>query len=212
MTTRRQTETVRALMKKAGRTYADDAGIMLKDTPAPLFQLLVLSLLISAPISADIAVSAARQLFSEGYRTPEKMADAEWQDLVDALGRGHYKRYDESTATRLREAGQKLIDDHHGDLRRLADDSGQDTKQAAKLLEGYTGIGPVGADVFLREVQDVWPWVAPYFDKKARSSAGDLGLPQEAEALGELAGDRPAEFAAALVRASLDDDLRAELE
>lgn len=27
-------------------------------------------------------------------------------------------------------------------------------------------------DIFLREVQDVWPWVRPYFDKRAVSARG----------------------------------------
>ncbi len=27
------------------------------------------------------------------------MSEASWQDRVDALGRGHYRRYDERTAT-----------------------------------------------------------------------------------------------------------------
>ncbi len=146
MTTRAQRTTATALVERAGRTYADDAGITLKDTPAPLFDLLVLSLLLSARISADIAVAAARELFTSDHRTPQKMADASWQDLVDALGRGHYVRYDESTATRLGDAARRVLDDYHGDLRELAERAGHDTARAAGLLQEFTGIGPVGAD------------------------------------------------------------------
>ncbi|MEE4021889.1 endonuclease [Gordonia sp. PKS22-38] len=208
---KKQQDTATALIHRAGRTYADEAGITLKDTPAPLFQLLVLSLLLSARISADIAVAAARELNSAGYRTPQKMADAPWQSLVDALGRGHYVRYDESTATRLGEAGRKVVDDYAGDLRRLATNADGDTERAADLLQEFTGIGPTGASVFLREVQDIWGWVAPYFDKRALSAAADLGLPDDAAALGRLADGSPATLAAALVRASLDDSLRADL-
>ncbi|MYR04915.1 endonuclease [Gordonia sp. SID5947] len=211
MTTKKQQRIATMLVERAGRTYADEAGIPLKDTPAPLFQLLVLSLLLSARISADIAVAAARELYSAGYRTPEKMADAQWQALVDALGRGHYVRYDESTATRLGEAGQKVLDEHHGDLRTLAAKADGDVERAAALLQEFTGIGPVGADVFLREVQAVWEWVAPYFDKRALSSATEVGLPDDPTELGELADGRPAVLAAALVRASLDKDVRADL-
>lgn len=211
MATEKQQQIASALVERAGRTYADEAGIMLKDTPAPLFQLLVLSLLLSTRISADIAVAAARELFSAGYRTPEKMATAEWQSLVDALGRGHYVRYDESTATRLGEAGRKVLDDHHGDLRALADTADGDVGRAAALLQEFTGIGPVGADVFLREVQSVWEWVAPYFDKRALAVTADLGLPDDSADLARLADGRPAVLAAALVRASLDDDVRRDL-
>ncbi|MEE3852806.1 endonuclease [Gordonia sp. LSe1-13] len=208
---KKQQATATALIDRAGRTYADAAGITLKDTPAPLFQLLVLSLLLSARISADIAVAAARELNAAGYRTPQKMADAKWQSLVDALGRGHYVRYDESTATRLGEAGRKVVDDYGGDLRRLAANADRDTERAADLLQEFTGIGPTGASVFLREVQDVWQWVAPYFDKRALTAAAELGLPDDPETLGRLADGTPATLAAALVRASLDDSLRADL-
>ena len=204
-------DTARALLDRAGHTYAEDAGITLKNTPSPLFELLVLALLLSTRISADIAVAAARELFAAGYRTPEKMARADWQSLVDALGRGHYVRYDESTATRLGEAAQKVLKDYHGDLRHLADEAGSEPARAAQLLQGFTGIGPVGADIFLREVQSVWDWATPYFDKRALAAARDLGLPDDPARLADLAHGRPEALAAALVRVSLDESLRREI-
>ena len=92
---------VRELLGRHGRLYAEDAGIRLADRPGPLYQLLVLATLLSAPIPADTAVAAARELLAAGYRTPKAMSEAGWQDRVDALGRGHYRRYDERTATML---------------------------------------------------------------------------------------------------------------
>lgn len=59
---RDQRRTVRELVDAHGRTYADEAGIRLKDTPQPLYRLLVLAHLLSARISASIAVAAARAL------------------------------------------------------------------------------------------------------------------------------------------------------
>jgi hypothetical protein len=109
---------VAELLQRFGRTYAQEAGIHLADQPAPLYQLLVLATLISARISADIAVAAARELFAAGCRTPRAMTEASWQDRVDALGRGHYKRYDERTATMLGDGAELLTERWHGDLRR----------------------------------------------------------------------------------------------
>ncbi|MBY6361597.1 endonuclease [Rhodococcoides corynebacterioides] len=196
--------TLDTLLDEHGRTYADEAGITLKDTPSPLFELLVLTQLLSARISADIAVAAARELFSAGYRTPEKMAASSWQDRVDALGRGRYTRYDESTATRLGETAEKVRSDYHGDLRRLAERADGDVEAASRLLQEFDGIGPTGATIFLREVQDVWPWVGPYFDDKALAAATDLGLPTDPAELGDRArGGERAVLAAALVRHSL---------
>ena len=65
--------TVKILLDRYGRTYADEAGIRLADRPAPLCQLLVLATLLSARITAGVAVAAARELFRAGYRTPAAM-------------------------------------------------------------------------------------------------------------------------------------------
>ncbi|MEE2034957.1 HhH-GDP family DNA glycosylase [Rhodococcus chondri] len=202
-------DTVKKLLDLAGRTYADDAGITLKDTPKPLFQLLVLALLSSTRISADIAVSAARELFHAGWRTPKAIADAPRAEVIAALGRGHYARYDESTATRLRELGGRVESEYHGDLRELARRSDEDPTAAARLLQEFNGIGSVGAQIFLREVQNVWTWVRPYFDKRSEQGAEQLGLPTIPKELAKLAPNRHvATLAAALVRVTLDDELR----
>lgn len=46
-------------------------------------------------------MSSAKELFAAGWRTPEKLRDATWQARVEALVRGGYRRYDESTSTQL---------------------------------------------------------------------------------------------------------------
>ena len=156
-----QREIVRRLLKVAGQTYARQAGIRLTDTPAPLYQLQVLVLLLSTRITASIAVAAARELRAAGYTTPQRMSQASWSELVAALGRAHYRRYDESTATRLGDGAKLLIDRYGGDLRRLATQADHDPGRAAELLQEFPGIGPLGAAIFLREVQVVWRWVQP---------------------------------------------------
>ncbi|MGV9614611.1 HhH-GDP family DNA glycosylase [Nocardia xishanensis] len=199
-------EVVRALLDRAGTGYAAEAGIKLADKPAPLFQLLMLAELMSTRISADIAVAAAKELADSGYRTPQKVADADWQDLVDALGRAHYKRYDESTATRLGENANRVLEQYHGDLRELAAAANGDPDRAADLLQEFNGIGPTGSDIFLREVQDTWSWARPHFDDRALRGARRVGLPAKPEKLADLAPeDRTADLAAALVRVTLDD-------
>jgi len=200
----------RTVLSRHGRTFAQDAGIALKDKPSPLWQLLVLSLLLSARISAEIAVAAARELFRAGYRTPEKMRDATWQQRVDALGRGHYRRYDERTSTQLGELAEAVLADLGGDLRSL---HGPSVAELEKSLQRFKGIGPTGAAIFCREVQGVWPEVAPYVDKRAADGAARLGLPRSADRLAALvsADDLP-RLVAGCVRAASDrsivDDVR----
>ncbi|WP_280232371.1 endonuclease [Nocardia cyriacigeorgica] len=207
-----QREVVHALLDRAGTGYAAAAGIALADKPAPLFQLLMLSELLSTRISADLAVGAAKELIDSGYRTPHRVSDAEWQELVDALGRAHYRRYDESTATRLGANATAVLDRYHGDLRELAAEADHDPTRAAELLQQFQGIGPVGADIFLREVQDIWTWARPHFDERALRGAERVDLPTDPDRLAELAPrGHTADLAAALVRVTLDDDIADEV-
>ncbi|MFI0355616.1 endonuclease [Actinomadura sp. 9N407] len=199
---------VKKLLHEAGETYAEEAGIPLKDQPAALWKLLVLANLMSARISADIAMAAAHELFDAGGGTPRGMAKLSWQERVDALGRGHYVRYDESTATRLGEMAELVQDKYGGDLRRLPVTAERDIDRAAELLKEFKGIGPTGVDIFCREAQSVWPWLRPYFDGQTRKGAQRLGLPADPERLaGEVPDKELGRFAAALVRAARDKKL-----
>ncbi|MEU3407822.1 endonuclease [Streptomyces sp. NPDC006670] len=206
-TTARRRTTVRRLLDAYGRTHAEEAGIRLRDTPAPLYQLLTLCVLFSVRIKADIAVAAARELFAAGMRTPRAMADASWQDRVDALGRAHYRRYDESTATALGDGAVLVLDRYRGDLRRLREAADGEPERIRELLREVPRIGPVGADIFCREAQAVWPGLRPSFDERARAAAAALGLPSSAEALARLVdAEALPRLAAALVRFALSGD------
>ena len=200
-------QVVRRLLEVAGTTYAAEAGIRIDDKPMPLFQLLVLCMLASKPIDAATAVRAARELFKAGLRTPKAVLASDRPTMISAFGRAHYVRYDESSATRLIEIAQRVRDEYSGDLRELARSSQHDVAAATRKLKQFKGIGDTGADIFLREIQDAWTWVRPYFDDRARAAAKWLGLPADPAKLGALAPRANARLAAALVRASLDGDV-----
>lgn len=198
-------DTVRTLLDNHGQTYAAQAGIRLRDTPQPLYQLLVLTCLLSARIRASVTVDAARELFEANMRTPRRMQDATWQQRVDALGAGHYRRYDESTSTTLGEGAAFLRERYGGDLRRLREEAGKDPARMEELLQEVPGIGPAGAAIFLREVQGIWTELEPCLDGKAVQGAQRLGLPANPRELAKLVTpEQLAVFAAALVRAALD--------
>lgn len=201
----RAAATVHALLASHGRTYAEEAGIRLRDTPQPLYQLLVLATLLSARIRASVAVAATRALFAAGLRDARRMAEASWQRRVDALGKGGYRRYDERTATMLGDGAGLVLDMYRGDLRGLRRRAGGDRDELRRLLRQIPGMGPTGSDIFLREAQAVWPELVPYLDRKVLQGARRLELPQEPDKLADLVPeDRTAQLAAALVRAALD--------
>ncbi|MGW9430618.1 endonuclease [Streptomyces decoyicus] len=208
-----QRAVARTLLERHGETFAAQSGIRLGNTPQPLYQVLVLAGLLSARIRASVAVAAARALFDAGMRTPRRMAEATWQQRVDALGEGGYRRYDERTATQLGDGATLLLDSYGGDLRRMREEAGGETVALRAALRKVPGLGPTGCDIFLREVQGVWTELAPYLDAKAVQGAERLGLPGDSEKLARLVGqDETAAFASGLVRAALDrsvaDDVR----
>jgi endonuclease III len=204
-------QVVRRLLNVAGTTYAAEADVRISDKPMPLFQLLVLCMLASKPIDATIAMRAGHELFSDGLKTPQAVLEADRRAMIDAFGRAHYVRYDESSATRLTEMAQRVVDEYSGDLREIARRSSEDIDAAKRMLKKFKGIGDTGADIFMREVQDVWTWVRPHFDRRATRTAKALGLPTDPDKLSALAPRSNARLAAALVRASLDDGLRQQV-
>jgi len=209
MTRARETrELIDALLSRHGRTFAQELRIRVeRNTPAPLFQLLYAALLMSARIPAKNAVQATRALIDAGLTTPQKMAAATWQERVDVITWHGYKRYDEKTSTMLGQTAERLLERYRGDLRALREEAERDVQREHQLLQQFKGIGKVGADIFLREVQLAWPEVHPYADDRVREAADQLGLPAEPRELAKLVSreDFP-RLAAALVRADLAKD------
>jgi hypothetical protein len=199
-----QRDVARRLVDRHGATFAEQAGFTVTDKPSPLWRLLVLSSLLSARIGSDIAISAARELNRAGYRTPKAMREATWQQRVDALGRGHYRRYDERTATMLGECADLTIERYRGDLRRIrAEASGP--ADVSRLLQEFKGIGPTGAAIFCREVQGAWPELAPFVDDIAAKGARRLGLTPSPRRLAALVPEKDLpRLVAGCVRASRD--------
>ncbi|HEX6447230.1 MAG TPA: endonuclease [Streptosporangiales bacterium] len=203
----RHDKVVQALLERHGRTFAAQAGIRLADRPAPLFQLLVLTKLLSARISSDIAVAAARALFDTGWTTAPKMADATWSQRAKVLNQSGYARYDESTSRMLGDAAALLDDEYGGDLRRIRAAADGDVGELRSALTGFKGIGELGAAVFVREVQGVWPEYRPFVDKRVSDGAKRLGLPSTARGLARIVdGEEFVRLVAALVRVTRAKD------
>ena len=202
---------VSALLERHGQTFANELGIDIeRNTPSPLFRLLCLAMLTSAPVQADIAMRAARAMADAGWTTPDKLAASTWSQRVEVLNGAGYARVDEKTATQLVDFNDTLRSTYDGDLRRLRAAADGDTDTAIDRLTAFKGIDPVGASIFLREVQAAWPEFYPFADKATLKAAGKLGLRDDAEALSRQVSQ--AEFVrliAALVRTQLADDFDA---
>ena len=80
-------------------------------------------------------------------------------------------------------------------------------------MQQFKGIGPIGADIFLREVQGIWTEAFPYADARVLKAAKKLGLPGDPKALSRRVArqDFP-RFVAGLVRVDLNHAYKDLLE
>ena len=200
---------VAALLERHGQTFSHQLEISLeRNMPASLFQWLCAALLMSARIPSQRALQAAAALKEAGWTTAKHMADSEWKDRVKVLNSVGYARFDKSAARMLGKTAELLLDKYHGDLRKLREKAKHHPASEKRLLTEFKGIGNLGADIFLREVQLVWKELYPFADRKALDAARQLGLADTAEGLAALVPrqDFP-RLIAALIRVSLLDDL-----
>jgi endonuclease III len=177
----------KALLDNYGTTYSQELGINIqRETPSQLFQLLCASILFSKRISSDTAVNASKAMKRKGWTTPKKLADSTWAECTKTLNRAGYARYDESTSTMLHETAEMVLDRYSGDLRKLRERAHHNPAEERKLLKQFKGIGDTGVDIFFREAQSVWPELAPFADRRALSTAEQLGLGKDVKDLTKL--------------------------
>jgi hypothetical protein len=202
---------VTALLQRHGTTFAEDLGLDLSDpSPSTLWRWYVACLLMSARISSDQAVRAARAWYDEIGRTPRATAAATWRRRVRVLNTNGYARYDERTSSMLGDTATVLLERYGGDLRRLRAEADGDPVRIHRLLQQFKGVGRVGADIFCREVQTAWDELFPFVDDAAAGIAEDLELGSSSRAIATLVPrDELPRLLAALVKASLADDLDA---
>lgn len=133
-------------------TSAADLGLSLTaEDEQALFGWFLASYLFGKRISQGIAAQAWTVLYRRYDRdSPRKVLNLSWRQLVDYLGEGHYRRYDESTATRLLEACRQLQEDYQGSFARLRDASA-DRADFERRLQTLKGVGPKTCEIFMRE-------------------------------------------------------------
>ncbi len=199
-------DVVAALIDSQGTLYSEEMGAdIARDEPVQWFHWLIGAQLLSARIAAANAVETGAGLKSEGLHKIDPILDADRDRRIRVLNENGYARFDNRGADYIHAAAELVKEKYSGDLRKLRE-AGGDRDGILKLLQEVKGIGPAGAGIFAREAQIAWDELYPTLGKPAEQAAADLGLPQDADALADLAGDRErfARLVAALTRAALD--------
>ncbi len=166
---------LKVILKRYGRKYSDILGIKLKSRrESEIFKWFIASILLGARISETLALRTYKQFESEGALSFSRMERLTWDELVEILDAGGYVRYDFSTASNL-QAIMKLLKERYkgrlGNLHKAA----ADQADLEGRLTGFKGVGPVTANIFLREMRGVWKKAAPPLGHLAEKAAKELG-------------------------------------
>ncbi len=142
--------------------YSEELGIDLAEqTDEVCFLWFLASLLFGGRISETIARKTWRAFLRHGLSTPEAVLKAGWDFLVFPVMReGGYVRYDGRKSTQVLADCRMLINLYEGRLLRLADGAATNADLEARL-RAFPGIGPVTANIFLRELRPYWAAADP---------------------------------------------------
>src|SRR5215472_1246602 len=144
------------------KIYAQELGINLSSKQeTDYFKWFLACLLFGKPIQQEVAKRTYFEFVNEHLVTPDAILKAGWDRLVEVLDRGHYVRYDYSTATKLLDVCRELKEKYHT-ISNLVQQS-QTLDELSARLQEFKGIGPKTTEIFLRDME---PLFSEYHGKK----------------------------------------------
>ncbi|KAK9384512.1 hypothetical protein V1515DRAFT_611276 [Lipomyces mesembrius] len=136
------------------KIYAKELGIDLEaGIETEYFKWFLASMLFGKPVQQEVAKRAYLELVQDSITSPEAILKAGWDKLVEVLDRGHYVRYDFSTATKLLEVSSALKEECNT-FGALLNQSNTVDELSARLQE-FKGVGPKTVEIFLRDMKPV---------------------------------------------------------
>lgn len=164
---------------KSSTLYSEELGIDLSaGRDRDYFRWFLASLLFGGHISEKIAANTYRAFARYRLLQPQRIIEAGWAYLVDPIMReGGYVRYDGRKSTQVLRDCEQLLDWYDGSLSKLHS-AAEDARALEDLLQAFFGVGPVTANIFLRELRPYWskadPEPLPVVFEIASANAIDL--------------------------------------
>lgn len=158
------------------QSFSDELDLDLTK-PEDRFKWFLASVLFAKRISAETAKETYLYFEQEELTSPDAILQAGWDRLVEVLDSGGYTRYDFSTATNLLGIA-KTLKEKYGGLERLHTESSSPSDLENRLQE-FKAVGPVGVNIFLRELGGIWEKAKPNPSPMAVVTAQKIGLDPE---------------------------------
>ena len=153
---------VTARMLERSELYSEELGIDLaRRDDRQYFLWFLASILFGGHITETIARNTYRAFEEHALTTPKRILAAGWDYLVNPVMReGGYVRYDGRKSDQILRDCRVLVDEYGGSLSRVHDEAA-DAADLERRLLGFYGIGPVTANIFLRELRPFWAKADP---------------------------------------------------
>lgn len=163
---------------KRSALYSEQLGIELAGADdQALFKWFLASLLFGGHISETIAVHTYQAFAKHGLLTPQKILGAGWDYLVSHIMReGGYVRYDGRKSQQVIQDCEQLLQDYQGSLT-LLHEAATDAADLETRIQAFYGVGPVTANIFLRELRPFWKKANPEPLPVVYELAALLGIP-----------------------------------
>ena len=140
---------------KQKKIYAKELGIDLSSKQeAEYFKWFLACLLFGKPIQQEVAKRTYFEFVNDGLTNPDAIIQAGWDKLVEVLDKGHYVRFDYSTATKLLDVCRALKE-KYGTITNLLKQV-QSIDELSSRLQEFKGIGQKTAEIFLRDIRPVF--------------------------------------------------------
>ncbi|KAJ5159883.1 uncharacterized protein N7482_006887 [Penicillium canariense] len=155
----------------------------MKSTPDTVLAMVIDAMVKSRPISHQLAQSTICGLINNDYHKIEKLSGTTWEERTDLLRQVGYNRYREQCATNLGNLSEFVLNNYDGDLNNLLETAHGDREEIRALVKEIKGVGDLGVELFLDNVQSVWPSVAPFVDSRSLRTAEELGMGSDVHAI-----------------------------
>lgn len=130
---------------------AKDLGLDLA-TDDGLYGWFLASLLFGRPVQESVAIQAWKVLNEDGFSSPESFVGASTSRIDTDLWNANYRHLVGVMTAELPRVMEDMIT-AYGSLRALVA-TAESRSQLETRLEGFKGVGPKTAEIFLREITD----------------------------------------------------------
>ncbi|KAJ5670542.1 FAD dependent oxidoreductase [Penicillium maclennaniae] len=144
--------------------------------PEILLAMIIDAMLKSRPIQHDLSRKTVNHLIEMGYHDVNKLSETTWEERTDVLREVDIIGIE----NRLRPTWVRW---RNGDLNKLLERGEAEREKVGTLIKDIKGVGDLAEELFLSNVQSVWPSMAPFVDSRSLKTADEIGIGRDLEVI-----------------------------